>query len=105
MGIMKTSLCHGPVYFNVYPDLSLSLTDPNLLEATSLIIKTYGYEFLPRSETIAIIYRIHYKALSTLAPKAKYHLAPGKTILVETNLLSSHVVVNRQIKWDEVNFP
>ena len=40
-----------------------------------------------------------------LAPNTKYHTTPGKTVLVETNLLSSHVAVNRQIKWDEINFP
>ena len=62
MGIMETSLCHGSVYFNVYPDLCLSLTDPNLLEAASLNIKTHEYNFFLGSETIAIVYRIHYKA-------------------------------------------
>lgn len=80
------------------PDLSLSLTDLNLLEAASLNIKTHGYNLLPGYETIAIVYCIHYKALSTLSPNAKYHTVPAKTILVETNLLSSHVAVNRQIK-------
>ena len=27
MGAVETSLCYGPVYFNVYPNLTLSLTD------------------------------------------------------------------------------
>jgi len=58
MGVMQTSLCHGPVYFNVYPNLSLSLTDPNILEAATLNLKTNGYNFMPGSETIAVIFRI-----------------------------------------------
>lgn len=37
MGIVQTSLSHGPVYFIVYPNLSPSLTDKNLYEA--LILK------------------------------------------------------------------
>lgn len=65
---METSLRPRPVYFNVYPDLSLSLRDSNLLKAASLNTKTHVYEFLSRSKTIVIIYRIHYKALSNLAP-------------------------------------
>lgn len=31
-------------------------------------------------------------------------MRPGKNILVETNLLSTHIAVDREIKWDEVNF-
>ena len=45
MGVMQTSLCHGPVYFIVYPNLCMSLTDPNILEAASLNIKTHEYNF------------------------------------------------------------
>ena len=98
MGIMETSFCHGRVYFNVYPNLSLSLTDPNLLKAASLNIMTHGYNFLPRYETIAGVYRIHYKGFSTLSPNAKYDTPSHKTVLVETNLLSSHIATNQQIK-------
>ena len=86
---------HGLVYFNVYPNLSLSLTDPNILEAATLNIKTHGYNFMPGSETIMIVFRIHHKILNTLAPKAKQITKPGKTILVETNLLSSNIATNR----------
>ena len=56
IGVMQTSLCHGPVYFNVYPNLSISLTDPNILEAATLNIKTNGYNFMPGSETIVVIF-------------------------------------------------
>lgn len=105
MGVMQTSLCHGPVYFNVYPNLSLSLTDVNLLEAITLNLKTFGYNFLPGSETIAIIYRVHFKILNTLAPKARHLTKPGQTTLVETNLLTSKVATNRIINWEEIQFP
>ena len=60
---------------------------------------------MPGSETIAVIFRIHYKVLNTLAPKVKQITKPGKTILVETNLLSSNIATNRILKWEEINFP
>ena len=80
------------------------MTDPNILEAATLNLKTNGYNFMPGSETIAVIFRIHYKVLNTLAPKAKQITKPGKTILVETNLLSSNIATNRILKWEEINF-
>ena len=105
MGVMQTSLCHGPVYFNIYPNLSLSLTDPNILEVATLNIKTHGCNFMSESETIAVIFRIHYKVLNTLVPKTKQITKPGKTTLVETDLLSSNIATNRILKWEEINFP
>ena len=59
---------------------------------------------MSRSETIAVIFRVHYKVLNTLAPKAKQITKAGKTILVETNLLSSNIATNRILKWEEINF-
>lgn len=48
--IMKTSFVMAHLYFNVYPNLSLSLTDPNILESISLNIKTNGYDIMPGTE-------------------------------------------------------
>jgi hypothetical protein len=105
MGIVQTSLCHGPVYFNVYPNLALSLKDRNLFEAVNLHIQTQGYNFLPGSETIAVIYRIHYKVINTMCPNAILRSDPGRTVVVESNLLTTNVAVPRLIDWEEVNFP
>lgn len=103
--MVETSLCHGPVYFDVSPNLTLSLSDKNLLDAIQLTVHTNGYNFKPGSEIIAICYRIYYKVLTTLNPKAKHLSFPGTTTLVQTNLLTSNVATNRLIKWDEINFP
>ncbi|GAV81447.1 MP domain-containing protein, partial [Cephalotus follicularis] len=51
---IETSLCNGPVYFDGYPDLTISLTDKNILETLKINIKLHGYNMLPRSEIIAI---------------------------------------------------
>ena len=71
MGIIQSSLAHGPVYFNVYPNLQLSLSDVNILDALTLNVKTHGYNYIPGTETICICYRIYYKPLFTLNPQCK----------------------------------
>ena len=60
MGIIETSLCHGPVFFNVYPNLPVSLTDRNINDALTLRVQTQGYNFLPGTETVAVIYRVYF---------------------------------------------
>ncbi|PKU76477.1 hypothetical protein MA16_Dca001081 [Dendrobium catenatum] len=96
---------HGPVYFNTFPNLSLSLTDVHLFEAIKLHLQLHGYNFLPGSETIALIYRIHFKVMNTLSPKVKKIVQPNsRTTLIETNLLASNIATNRVIKWNEVTF-
>lgn len=105
--LIETSLCHGPVYFDVSPNLTLSLTDSNLLDAMQLSINTSGYSFKPGSEIIAICYRVYYKVLQTLNPNInkKILAPPGTTTVVQTNLLTSNIATNRLIKWNEINFP
>ncbi|KAL8503307.1 hypothetical protein ACS0TY_022155 [Phlomoides rotata] len=68
-GIIKSSLANGPIYFDVYPNLCLSLYDINILEALTLNIKTHGYNYTPGTEVICIYYRIYYKPLFTLNPR------------------------------------
>ncbi|GAV77955.1 MP domain-containing protein [Cephalotus follicularis] len=62
IGAIETSLCNRPVYFDGYPDLTISLTDKNILENLKINIKLHGYNMLSGSEIIAIIHHIHYKA-------------------------------------------
>ncbi|KAK9671709.1 hypothetical protein RND81_12G049400 [Saponaria officinalis] len=51
MGVIKTSLAHGPVYFDVYPNLTLSISDDNILDALTLNVKTHGYNYAQGSES------------------------------------------------------
>ncbi|CAN4094159.1 unnamed protein product [Withania somnifera] len=39
IGIVQTSRTYGPVYFNAYPNLQISLSDKNSLNALILSIK------------------------------------------------------------------
>ena len=47
IGTVQTSLAYGPVYFNAYPNLQISLNDENSLNTLILSIKLHGYDYLP----------------------------------------------------------
>jgi hypothetical protein len=68
-------------------------------------IHTYGYDFKKGSEVMAVCYRVYYKILNTLNPKAKQIDFQGSTTLVQTNLLTSNIATNKLIKWNEITFP
>ena len=106
MGIIQFSLAHEPVYFNVYPNLQLSLFDINILDALTLNVKTHGYDYMPRTEVICICYRIYYKPLFTLNPQCKrIDKSKNETILIRTNFSNSNITTRRPIKWEEITFP
>lgn len=105
MGAIETSLCHGPIYFNVYPNLTLSLSDSNIGESLNLRIQTNGYDYLPGFEVIAVIYRIYYKAINTINPKVRQLGPTDQTVLIQTNMFTSNVATNRLISWEEITFP
>lgn len=105
MGAIETSLSHGPVYFNIYPNLSIALIDPNLSKVLELIILTNGYQYLPGSPSLSAIFRIHLKVLSTLNPYIRKHSELGQTVLIDANLFSSQVAVPKMIPWNNITFP
>ena len=106
MGVVETSFCLGQIYFNVYPNLTLSLTDRNIGLACNLKILTTRYNFLPGSEMVAILYRIYYKVMNTLAPNIKHISNPsGFTTLIKSNKLDKESAKGqRLISWAEIDF-
>ncbi|KAJ0433288.1 putative viral movement protein [Helianthus annuus] len=106
MGIIETSLAHGPVYFDVYPDLHLSLSDHNVDDALTLYVKTHGYNYAPGSEIICICYRIYFRLLTTMNARCKrINKQNNETILIETNYGKSNISIRRPVKWEEITFP
>ncbi|CAL9025746.1 unnamed protein product, partial [Prunus brigantina] len=65
LGMIESSLCNGPVHFDCYPDFTVSLNDPHILKTLTLNIKTSGYNVLPGTQPLALVYRIYYKVTST----------------------------------------
>ncbi|KAG5591078.1 hypothetical protein H5410_041592, partial [Solanum commersonii] len=45
MGSIESTVAYGPVYFNAQPNLQLSLTDSNILDALTLNVKTHDYNY------------------------------------------------------------
>ena len=107
LGMMETSLHKGPVYFNCYPNFSLSLSDINIMDALTLNVKTDGYAMKEGSEPLAIIYRIYYKLMKTiLDPQTIADPSPkGHTLLLQASTANSRLRVPQQIQWKDINLP
>ncbi|KAG5579413.1 hypothetical protein H5410_050040 [Solanum commersonii] len=54
MGSIESSLAYGPVYFNTQPNLQLSLTDVNILNALTLNVKTHDSVIPPSQMAHAV---------------------------------------------------
>ncbi|KAK9697743.1 hypothetical protein RND81_08G058200 [Saponaria officinalis] len=97
---------HGPVYFDVYPNLTLSLSDDNILDALTLNVKTHGYNYAQGYEVICICYRIYFKPLFTLNHCCRLvDKQINETIIIESNFHKSDITTRRRIKWEEISFP
>jgi hypothetical protein len=59
LGMIQSSLFNGPIHFDVFPNLTLSLDDINILKALTLNVLTSGYDMEEGSRPLAIIYRIY----------------------------------------------
>lgn len=105
IGTVQTSIGHGPVFFNCFPNLTLSLEDKNLLEALQLNVLIHGLNMKPGSIPLTLIYRIHYKLMNSMASKCLRPRIPGETTLFLTDQTKTNVVVPRTIRWDEVDIP
>ena len=85
-GVIKTSLCNGPIHFDCYPYFTVSLSYPCILKTLTLNIKTSCYEVDLGRQPLALIYRIHYKVLGTnMNFKAKKVDTHGYTTLIQSN--------------------
>lgn len=102
-GLIETTLCDGPVYFNCYPHYSLSLADPCLLDALMLNIESKGHNMLDLSTHIAVTYRVCYKVMNTVNPKAKRASKRGISNVIGTN--SSNVAQVKAISWKSISLP
>ncbi|KAG5619599.1 hypothetical protein H5410_004817 [Solanum commersonii] len=89
LAAFQSTVAYGPIYFNAQPNLQLSLTDSNILNALTLNVKKHGYNYAAGSELICLSYRIYYKLLATLNPRCKLYDTSDQTILVETNFARS----------------
>jgi hypothetical protein len=106
LGSIESSLYEGPVYFNCYPNISLSLFDPTLLHALELNVKTDGYSMMKNAVPLNIVYRIYYKLMkTTLEPQALLESSKSQTLLLQCNTQNSTICIPKQICWDDIVLP
>ena len=60
---IESSLCKGPISFDCYPHITISLKDKNVLKSMILQIKTHNYNMIKGSVPVALIFKISYKAM------------------------------------------
>jgi hypothetical protein len=60
LGMIQSSLFNGPIHFDVFPNLTISFDDINILKALTLNVLISGYDMEEGSRPLAIIYRIYY---------------------------------------------
>jgi hypothetical protein len=106
LGMIQSSVYAGPVHFDVYPNMSVSLDDINFLKALTLNIQTKGYDMEEGSRPLAIIYRIYYRLMKTsLNPQAIFKDPKGSTLLIQSSTQDAAVSVPKMIRWQDVNLP
>ena len=69
IGTVETSLGQGLIYFNCYPNKTVSLMDRNILDCLFLNIYFHGLDMKEGSIPAALIYRIQYKVMNTYASR------------------------------------
>ena len=103
LGILESNLAKGLVYFNCYPNFSIEIEDPNILDTFTLNIKTKNMNSKLGTRDLAVIYRVYYKLMkTTIAPKAINSSPKGVTMLMESHQEHSTTFVHRMLKWDEI---
>ncbi|KAL5159038.1 polyprotein [Glycine soja] len=105
IGTVETSLGQGPIYFNCYPNKTVSLMDRNILDSLFLNIHFHGLDIKEGSIPTALIYRIQYKVMNTCASRVLLKPQRGETTLFITDMTKANVSLPRKIKWDEVTLP
>ncbi|KAI5339094.1 hypothetical protein L3X38_018366 [Prunus dulcis] len=106
LGVIESSLCNGPVHFDCYPYFTVSLSDPHILRTLTLNIKTEGYNVLPGTQPLALVYRIYYKVTGTNMNFQALNKSPkDQTVLIQSHTSDTHIQVPHTIKWSEVALP
>ena len=104
---IESSLCQGPISFEYHPDFSVSLSDKNILKTLVLQVKTHNYQMMEGSIPVALVFKIHYKAMLSAftATKSFNNTKKGETMFLQTDLSRSNTVIPRLIQWKDISLP
>ncbi|KAK2635385.1 hypothetical protein Ddye_030177 [Dipteronia dyeriana] len=107
LGMTETSLTYGPFYFQVYPSFTIALnTDEHKEKCLVIDIQTHNYKFLEKSSSYKLVYRVHYRVLTSgLIPSYIPPSVPaGQTICFNASP-SVNVLVPVPVKWENIKLP
>ncbi|KAJ0039087.1 hypothetical protein Pint_22065 [Pistacia integerrima] len=80
LSVLEYTLADGPVYFDYYPNMIVSLEDPKILQVLSLYIKFNNLEIQGTTFPFVLMYRIHYKCMQNpINSAAKKSSRTGET--------------------------
>ena len=102
---VESSICAGPIYFNSFPDLTVSLKDKNISDVLTLNLAIFGLDMKSGSVPINLTYRVRYKVMMSMISRSLKPKQTGETTLFLTDTTKARVTVPKAIKWSEVSFP
>jgi len=106
LGVIEATMHDGPVYFDCFPDFTVSLSDPHILKVLTLSIRTQGYKVLEGVQPLALIYRIYYKCTGTNMNFQAINRSPrNQTMLIQSSQSNASIHVPRTINWIDIELP
>lgn len=105
LGMVESSLCNGPINFEVFPNFSVSLMDKNILDVLTLQVKIQSSKMVGGSIPVALVYRVYYKVASSPGTNALTTSPIGSTPFIQTDLSKACRKVARSTTWSEVSIP
>ncbi|KAK0590161.1 hypothetical protein LWI29_023362 [Acer saccharum] len=107
LGIAETSLTYGPIYFQCYPNFTIALnSDEHKEKCLAIDIQTHNYQFLRGSSPYKLIYRIHYRVLTTgLIPSYIPPVVPAGQTICYNACPIVNLMVPTPVRWEDINFP
>ncbi|KGN66494.1 hypothetical protein Csa_006902 [Cucumis sativus] len=103
LGLVESKLIDGPIFFNIFPNITMPIFHPKLLESFVLIAMVQGFEQLPQGTSpISLMWRTCYKLQASALPTALIESPQGKTVFFQTNFENSKVADQKVSQWDEV---
>lgn len=107
IALVESNLRDGPFYFNVFPNINLSLFS-TITNVLSVHVLVKGFDQLPKGcEPIVVTCRTCYKLnQNNFGPEALLESPVGKTVFFQTEILGdNNDVVQKVTMWDQVHLP
>lgn len=103
LAMAESNIANGPIYFNCYPNFTVGLFDPNILDTLTLTVKTKNLEFKEKTGAAVIIYRVYYKTMTTtIEPKTRLSSPRDETVIFEANTTHAKIRTPKRLKWNEI---